>query len=146
MFQTMRKRLTLTVCLATLVLAAGCDKNVANRGAVRGAVTLDGQPLEEGSILFTPMEGTQGITTGGQIEKGRYQLANAIGPAVGWNRVEIQAMRKTGKMLQKPLGPPGEMVPERQSLVPARFNSESTLKAEIKTGDNVIDFPLSAKP
>lgn len=133
------------VCAGLLVAAAGCGGGGPDRGAVRGEVKLDGQPLEQGSILFVPGENTKGVVTGGQIEKGRYRLSGDDGPAVGWNRVEIRAVKKTGKMVPKPLSPPGQMVEQEVEAIPARFNSASTLKVEIKAGENTYDFQVESK-
>jgi hypothetical protein len=132
-------------CFAILFLSAGCGKDAGNRGALSGKVTLDGQPLEQGSILLMPIEGAKGPATGGQIERGRYSLSDKAGPAVGRNRVEIRAVRKSGKMVQKPMAPQGEMVEGVEEAVAPRFNSESTLKVEIKPGNNTADFEVQSK-
>ena len=133
------------ICLAFLAIAAGCGKKGTNQGAISGTVKLDGKPVEQGSILFTPVDGTKGAVTGGQIEKGLYQLSIAAGAAVGWNRVEIRAMRKTGKMVPRPFAQHGEMVEEQVEAIPPRFNSESTLKVEVKSGENTEDFEVSSR-
>jgi hypothetical protein len=127
-----------------LLFPGGCSGSKTDRGAISGAVTLDGKPLEQGSILFTPIEGTRGSVAGAKIENGRYQLPATIGPAIGRSRVEIRGMRKTGKMVPKAFGRPGEMVPEHVDAVPPKFNSKSELKAEIKPGDNIADFKVSS--
>jgi hypothetical protein len=129
-----------------LILIAGCGGGSAGRGAIRGAVKLDGKPLAKGSILFEPIQGTRGTVIGGPIEQGRYQFSAAVGPAIGWNRVEIRAMRYTGKMIPKPLAPPGQMIPQQVEAIPPRFNSESVLKVEIKPGDNTADFDVTSSP
>lgn len=141
----MHTRSYFAVGLAFALLALGCGKGDANRGTVSGAVTLDGKPLEQGSILFTPIEGTKGVVAGGQIQNGQYRFVGATGPAIGMNRVEIQAMRKNGKMIPKPMGAPGEMVEGSEQAVAARFNSESTLKIEIKPGENTANFDVTSK-
>jgi len=48
--------------LGILIVLAfiGCNKPDANRSVVTGEVKLDGKPLERGSILFTPIDGTKG--------------------------------------------------------------------------------------
>src|SRR5688500_9947265 len=58
--------------VAVLALAAGCG--AGPDGSVRGAVTLNGRPLDKGYISFTP-EGAQGGTAGGDIEAGRYEVS-----------------------------------------------------------------------
>jgi hypothetical protein len=128
------------------LLVAGCDGGGARRGAISGAVNLDGKPLAQGSILFTPIEGVRGTVAGGPIENGRYQLSAAAGPAIGGNRVEIRAMRNTGKMMPKPFAPPGQMIPQQEETIPPKFNSESTLKVEVKPGDNTADFEVTSSP
>jgi hypothetical protein len=132
-------------CLLLLALLAGCGKNDGNHNAIQGDVKLDGKPLEQGSILFTPTEGTKGVVTGGEINNGHYQLAGKNGAAAGWNRIEIRAVRKTGKMVQKPLAPQGEMVEEYGEAVAPKFNSSSTLKVEVKPGENKADFEVTSK-
>jgi hypothetical protein len=104
--------------LTGLLFALGCGKQNANQGAVSGTVRLDGRPVEQGSMLLTPIDGTEGAVTGGTIEEGQYRLSGAAAAAVGWNRVEIRAMRKTGRMVPKPFAPVGEMVAEQVETIP----------------------------
>lgn len=146
MCHVVRRRTIPICCLMVLVLATGCGRKTSNRGAVRGEVTFNGQPIENGSILFAAMDGTDRVTTGGRIEKGRYRLSRDVGPSLGTNRVEIRATEKTGRMVQKVMAPAGEMMEETRSILPATYNNNSTLTAEIKSGDNVIDFRLTSKP
>jgi hypothetical protein len=139
-----RKQPALVLVSVVFLMLTGCGANNANRGNISGAVKLDGKPLEQGSILFAPMEGTHGTATGGTIENGRYKFSGEEGPAIGWNRVEIQAMRKTGKKIPKPFAPPGQTVDELVEAVSPRFNSESSLKVEVKRGENTADFEVSS--
>jgi hypothetical protein len=137
-------RLSWLFVAMAIISSGGCGDG-SKRGAVEGGVKLDGKPVENGSILFTPIQETRGAVAGGEIHNGRYRLSAKTGPAVGWNRVEIHAMLKTGKMVPKAFGAPGEMVPEQFEAVPPKFNSESTLKYEIKSGDNAADFEVSSR-
>jgi hypothetical protein len=138
------KRLTLAILPAALLLLAGCGGGDVNRGEISGAVKLDGKPLEQGSILFKPTDGASGSATGGTIENGRYQCSGATGPAIGWNRVEIRAMRKTGKKIPKPFAPQGQTIDEQIEAIPPKFNSQSSLKVEVKRGENTADFEVSS--
>lgn len=135
-------RLAMIPCLLIPVGLVGCGKAGAGRGAIHGVVKLDGQPLEKGSILFSPLNGVKGTATGVSIAEGRYSLSKEIGPAVGTNRVEIRALRKTGNMIQKPKGRQGELVEEYAEAVPERFNSASTLTVDVQVGDNMVDFDV----
>ena len=136
---------TLGLLLVVLTIVPGCGKKGTNQGAISGVVKLDGQLLEQGSILFAPIEGAVGVVTGGPIEKGRYQVSGASCAAVGCNRVEIRAVRKTGKMVPMPFGRPGEMVEGQAEAIPAKFNSESILKVDVKPGDNTADFEVTSR-
>ena len=132
------------VGLAVFLLLSGCVQHDAHRGAVAGQVELDGKLLEEGSILFTPIDGTKGSVAGGRIQQGQYRLAGTNGPAVGKNRVEIRAVRKSGKMVVKALSPSGEMVGAYESAVAPRFNTKSTLIAVVEPGDNTANFEVES--
>lgn len=137
--------LTLGVALM-LALACGCgSKSRWQHAAVEGKVTLDGAPIERGSILFIPTGQTQGVATGAAIENGQYRIAAADGPVVGANRVEISASRKTGRKIQAAMSDPGKTMDETVEAVPAQYNKKSTLQREIKPEKNVLDFELRTK-
>jgi hypothetical protein len=136
---------TRAICLVLLLLVFGCGKRPLERGEIGGQVTLDGQLLKEGSILFTPMAGTKGTVAGGRIENGRYRLSAANGPAIGWNSVAITASRKTGATLPQALGSQnGKPVDAVVEAVAPRFNSETILKVEVKPGENSADFAVKS--
>ena len=40
----------------------------------------------------------------------------------------------------------GAPVPNFKELVPAHYNVNTTLKAEVQSGENTIDFPLTTPP
>jgi hypothetical protein len=131
----------LTPCILLLCLVLGCGDRT--RAPISGTVTLDGQPLEKGSILFVPMDGATGTATGGEIENGHYQLSGKACAAVGWNRVEIRSPKNTGKQIQYAPGTTPSM--EVIQLVAPRFNAKSSLKTEIKPEANTADFEVASK-
>ena len=139
----MARLLSATLAIA---LCLGCGKGDGlNRSSVEGKVSLDGTPVEQGSITFVPTSGTKGPTAGGSIAKGRYSVPAAKGPVVGRYRVEIHAPRNTGKKIQAPMAPAGTMTDEIADAMPAQYNTKSTLEKEVKAGRNEIDFDLSAR-
>ena len=139
-------RLSGVLCLTILLpMVTGCGHRVPQRAAVAGSVTFDGRPLEQGSILFVPVEGVQGIAAGGRIEHGQYRLSATDGPMAGRHRVEIRAARKTGKMVRTSTVLRNETAAEIVELIPPRFNSASTLRVDIKPGDNTADFAVESK-
>ena len=132
----------LTVALAiTVCLGCGMGDGL-DRSSVGGKVSLDGAPVEQGSIAFSPTGGTQGTSVGGAIENGRYLLPVAKGPVVGRYLVELHAPCSTGKKVQTPMAPAGTMMDETKDAMPAQYNSKSKLEREVKAGHNEIDFDL----
>jgi len=111
---------------------------------VSGAVTLDGQPVKNGEVVFRAEDG-QGQTAAGKIVDGRYELK--AGP--GAKRVEISSMQKVPGAVGAP-GTPGDPVSDTNPAdvlaesIPAKYNSDSELKAEVAANnDNVFDYTLT---
>jgi len=130
-------------CLLVL-LASGCGGRAGpERAAVGGRVTADGQPVQNGSISFVPTGDTTGPSSGGKITGGSYNIARQHGPVVGRHRVEIRAMRKTGRKVEagQP-APPGTLIDETEQFIPPKYNTQSELTAEIQPGSNDLDFDL----
>jgi len=130
-----------SACLLVAVMA-GCGPSGDSRQAVRGTVTLDGQPLAEGIISFRPAPGTSGNTAGGAIRQGRFELPAERGLPPGEYVVQIQSYERTGRTVDTtddPLG--GPAAPER---VPIRFRQTGQLKATVVAdGENVFKFKLT---
>jgi hypothetical protein len=121
--------------LAICVMLAGCQRQrtFAPTYAVRGSVTLDKEPLAEGVIAFISPE--SGDLQAVPIKGGTYE-----GQArAGARRVEIRAYRpRQGP--KKPLEPPPK------NYLPKRYNSETTLSADVTAeGPNVFDFDLRSQ-
>lgn len=133
----------LMVSMGFLVMA-GCDD--APRASVSGKVTVDGELVESGAISFVPTDPSKGNTAGATITNGVYQIEGNNLPSPGSYRVEITAMKKTGKKV--PAGspsPPGTMIDEAVESIPERFNKKSTLTQELKAGKNTCDYQLVSK-
>jgi hypothetical protein len=102
---------------------------------VSGTITLDGQPVPDGEIIFQAVNND--ITPDvGQIMAGRFSLRVRVGP----KRVLILSSKKVpGK------GPRGENFMLVRTI-PPRYNDETTLQADIKPeGPNHFEYPLSDK-
>lgn len=144
-----KARLAVVLCLLSQFFGCGGS----NRGAVKGMVTLDGEPLPSGTIAFLPIDGTQSPSAGESIQGGKYSISADKGPMVGVFRVEIHASRKTGQRLKRrdvpghPFGrdPEGD-VEETVEAIPPEYNKESTLRVEVHSGNNTHDFKLVSSP
>lgn len=118
-----------------LLVAAGCGQKGPQTYPVSGAVTFDGQPIPEGRISFTPEDGKAAPDTG-PIQNGKFQFR----AKAGRHRVEIVADRSTGK-----IDPVMGMAP-RECYIPACYNSQSTLRAEVTSqGPNQFTFELKSQ-
>jgi hypothetical protein len=137
-------------CLLALALA-GCNSPGDNlpRQRVSGTVTLDGKPLERGTILFQPVsELPTGIAV--PISGGQYYIEKAQGLVPGSYKVKISS---TPPPVPEPLTaegtppPPGKPTPPPKDLMPERYNSLTILTREVKEGvTNTFDFPLETGP
>lgn len=137
----------LTCCGLFVGLAAsGCTGSAdpLGRQEISGSVTLDGQPLDTGSIRFEPQEG--GATaSGAMIVNGVYAVPANQGLAPGVYRVFITAVeadseKRTGEEVMNNPGPP------KKELIPAKYNQQSEVTVEVKAeSPNNFDFPITSK-
>lgn len=119
---------------------AGCGGGSAL--GVQGSVTLDGEPVANGSIVFLPAaaDGPKGAAA---VENGKYAIPPETGLKPGKYRVEVSWQKPTGKKI--PSADPGMTIDETREAVPAKFNTASTLTAEIDGGDKPLDFALTTR-
>ena len=106
---------------------------------VKGTVSFDGSPVETGRIQFRRVEGDQKAYSA-DIKAGNYSLQMEAGKVT----VEITASRpKPGEFdTSNPDDPPQ---PIGEMYIPAQYNSESTLTADVKPAeDNSIPFDLKS--
>jgi hypothetical protein len=135
-------------CLAGLSLAVlGCGSDPAYKGDSRvplsGRVTLDGDPIDGGTITFIPADGKQRVA-GGSIVNGMYSIPEEKGANQGVYRIEIRWPKPNGKKL--PDSDTGEMKDEVTEAVPPKFNTQSSLTATISAKEaNPLDFDLKSK-
>jgi hypothetical protein len=132
--------ISIGACLCTVVVAVlGCSKGPPV-GIVRGTVTLDGQPLKEGAITFTPLDG-QSSTAGARIADGKFETRASITK----HRISITSVVVTipgGKKIDK-FSDRNQFV--ETVLVPEKYNTKSTLEWDVKSGLNEPHFDLKSK-
>lgn len=142
----LRIRGALTAAGIASLCLGGCGSGGDDlpRQAVAGSVTLDGQPVEKGTITFFPMQ-PDGLVAAGEIAAGKYDIGKDIGPLPGGYKVVISA--PDPKTEAAPAGDmPGETPRPPKDLIPPQYNANSTLNAEVKAeSPNMIDFPLKKK-
>lgn len=131
--------------VGVLGLAAGCggDRQIAT---VSGRVTLDGQPLRGARVSFQPVGNVKnsGVGSFGKTnDNGEYSLTlideSAPGAIVGSHEVRIVDQKNTGA------DPTDDRQRTRGDLVPAEYNTKTTLHFEVKPGHNEANWPLVSK-
>ena len=129
----MRYQTCWAATLALALAAASCSSENA-LVSISGNVTLDGTPLSEGDILFTPADPQFGAEAA-KIAAGAYQAS--VRP--GKNKVQIRATRPVaGKK-----GPMGEQLIE--DYVPAKYNDRSDVSIDVSASNLKHDFALKSK-
>jgi hypothetical protein len=123
-----------------LITIAGCGTQSAP--AVHGKVTLDGEPVTSGSIVFLSAA-SSGPKAAAAIEQGGYAVSAQDKLQPGRYRVEISWRKPTGRKIAS--ADPGVMVDETREAVPPKYNIDSALSAEIGSRDVEKDFALSSK-
>lgn len=114
------------------LVLTGCsgsgDQPVAKRVKVEGVVTVDGMPLAVGSIGFV----TPGEVDPAEIVDGKFTAE----VREGTKRVEIRAYKN---------GAPDSLNPgtfTQENYLPARYNDQSELKADITAQPEALKFEL----
>jgi hypothetical protein len=122
--------------MVALVVFVGCSTRPADQpeiAPVAGRVTMDGQPLAGVSVVF---ESERSVLSFGNTDAdGRYKLSyigSAKGAGLGKNTVRISTPT---------MGPTS---PLHKDSIPAIYNTQSTLAADVAKGRNVFDFALES--
>ena len=129
-----------TALLGAVLLLAGCGpkSDMPEVAPVRGKITLNGKPLIMAKVIFAPVEGGQSSEAVTNAN-GEYELVykrDIMGAKIGKHKVMISTAE-----------PPevtddGKVIGGKPELVPAQFNTQTTLEKEVTDGENVIDFTL----
>lgn len=146
---------------------AGCGGGEAEGEGVAfsGNVSFDGAPVEEGTITLVPEGGAEApVTT--SITDGVFKTSRLDGPSPGKYRVEIRVIAELSEdasakararaeaaansmMFGKSpadFGAAPESTKPRVNVAPDRYNTRSTLTAEIPAGEaHAQDFALVSK-
>jgi len=123
-----------------VVLICGCSPGPDYQTAtVSGTVSIDGRPVPKGFITFSPTAQSRGAVAGGPIADGKY-LCQQI--PVGKVRVTFAAQAaEMTTILDRSTNTQRE-VP--RNILPPQY--ASGLEADVKAGENSLDFPLKSKP
>jgi hypothetical protein len=140
------RRLGYTLVSAMAGCCCGCGSQPFETAKVTGSVTLDGNPVTEGSVLFTP---AQGWPARGELDaQGRFTLStyeDQDGAIVGQHEIAIiaQSGPDPSEHFERPPPAPTKW------LIPERYGSRATsgLRYEVKMGEpNEVALELYSNP
>lgn len=113
-------------------LLVGCGPNEPIAVEVSGTVTLNGQPMTDGKITFFPPG------------EGPTEMDIVNGSFTGKAKEGLNVVR-IGQYVKGPVPPSmPDMEPPLINTLPPRYNTQSTLDANVKTGgENKFTFELT---
>jgi hypothetical protein len=123
---------------AGLAMCVSCSGG-GSFDSVSGTITVDGAPVDAGTISMQPVDEGSGSPAGGAIQDGKFQVAARDGISSGKYRVQVQASKKTGRMKKDPQrGDVEEYVPLTLADSPKEIELSSTnaenLELSFRTG------------
>jgi len=124
----------LLACVSLVAFGCGGSSNGPPMENVSGTVTFDGTSVALGEVVFLPADG-KGRSDAGKIVDGKFQFQVPAGA----KKVQITATRESAEK-----APDG--LPNFVSYIPANYNENTTLTAEVKKGaKNEFPFALTSK-
>jgi hypothetical protein len=138
MMSLARKHAPAAILLAVLCACAGCGPG---RPRIEGTVTLDGAPVDGGSISFFQGSGPGSDKGNAAILGGKYVIEGdrARNLTPGSYTVQIFWLQRASGEGQ------GDAGPAVKQLIPPQYNTKSTLTREVKSGTNKFDFDLQSR-
>ena len=122
-----------------VILLVSCGPPDRGRYPVEGEVGYHGEIVQAGTIAFYP-DGVGGPVAGSNIVEGRYAIDAKGGPVAGIHRVQIEAMKKTGRKVAN-MG--GDLMDEYENFLPEKYTTPaSEVRVEITAGRNAHNFDL----
>jgi hypothetical protein len=134
----------LALCLSA---CSSVGKGTPERQAVSGTVTLKGEPLSDGIIMFIPTSQDVSTQVSVNIVKGRFEVPADKGLLPGKYKVAISSPDgKTPVDSTEPPGPSGSTgsgnFPSK-NRIPPEWNENSTIEVEVKAGEpNKFDYAI----
>ena len=128
------------LALAFLSVACGGCSTGPAVGTVNGEVTFDGQPVKDGHVEFTPLDG-QGATAGAPIVEGKFKAENV--PATKM-KVQLHGNKVIGKRKAYDT-PESPVMDDVVELLPHKYNVTSDITLDVKRGSQDVKYELKSK-
>jgi hypothetical protein len=132
-------RWTFVVLVGCVVLAFGCSKVTRPdypTTKVIGTVKVDGTPIEQGRIRFSPTEPTQSPAVESVVSNGGYTADNV---PIGKVLVTFTGEKKTGRQIELY----GKTIDQTVNVIPTKYSRGMPVTLDANTTGN-RDFNLTS--
>jgi hypothetical protein len=118
----------------------GCGAKSPPIGYVSGVVKISGQPVEGATVEFTPVSGRGSVAVTDSAGMYVLKYTNTVdGALIGEHTVRIST--GVAGSASNEGGQSGGGKPER---IPPAYNSQSEVKADVKSGNNTFDYDIDS--
>ncbi len=128
------------ISLLCFIFLSGCSDEIP-RAVVRGIVSYRGEPIQDGVIMFIP---DNAAPVALKISEGHYDTETDAndkrGAVIGHCTVRIYGDKPSGKKVKDPMS--GVVMEENIQFIPSQFNENTELTADVKPGEQEINFDL----
>lgn len=122
----------------TVAMVGGCGGGAPpgpKLYSITGTASFAGEPLKDADLRARTSDGKH--AAGAKVTDGKFKLSVPAGTSI----IEITAMRDVpGEFREEN---PGEKVAVKEQFIPAKYNTESTLKLEVKPDTKDAKFELT---
>jgi hypothetical protein len=147
LFLQITARCGASAACAMIVVLGGCNRGPVRDASVQGAVLIDGELAQSGSVVFTP-EGGGNVSTGNISTDGSYSLRTGQGDVRKTEGGSLASGKYSVSVLifgpsTETLGEGGPPKPG-PSLIASKYSNNATsgLQFDVKPGRNVINLEL----
>ncbi len=123
-----------------ILVIAGCGSDRPPLASLTGTVTLDGEPVPYGGLMFSPVDGGR-PSLAGLNEEGEFEASYVYGvpgAIIGKHRVTFEESNADG-------GAESEEDEFKPYAPPANNYTISPTEIEVESGGTVINFTLEQK-
>ncbi len=127
------------LCILIPLLLSGCGRSDA-LVTIRGTVTFDGEPVQDGSISLMPVDGAD-ITGGGMVRNGSFTAESSPGEMAVqlYGHRTVQKDNPTQEEIERGLAT------DRVEYLPVEYNQQSKLRIVVSPSDRRFDFELNSQ-
>ena len=104
---------------------------------------MNGELLENGSIMFAPDDRDKGVSSGGEITDGKFSIPAHQGLVSGTYTVRVYSADNEAEEAKPKLPGPGIKAPPER--IPSKYNMKSELKLDVGDQPAVFDLDIKTK-